>query len=109
MVVEFLRAAVWYAADNTGPVAEASSTSRCISAVIWDGACLRLTRWKVAVGLLDLFIPRDDLYIGCTELLAVLLCFYTFRDLPMETFWTCYIEIGRAYIIQLPEADVMMK
>ena len=32
------------------------------------------------------------MFIGCSELLAVVLCFYTFRDLLVETFWTCYID-----------------
>ena len=53
---------------------------------------MRFTRLTVPHGLLDLFIPIDKLYTGCMELLAVVLCFYTFRDLLVEAFWACYID-----------------
>ena len=53
---------------------------------------MHYTRWLVPQQMLDSSIPHNDLYIGCTELLAVVMCFYTFRSMLVDSYWTCYID-----------------
>lgn len=50
-----------------------------ISAVLCTGLIMMYTRWRVHK-VLNMVMPRKDVYIGCTESLALVFCFQTLRS-----------------------------
>ena len=78
--------------DHTISWSDASGEDRWLAVVLLVDGRFWWTRCQVQQKLIDIFLPREDSYIGLLELLAPLLAWATFGAELRNKLWTAYID-----------------